>query len=61
MTSRNVRKPKEEVVNVRLTSEQKAQLESVAASEGLGLSTWILHVSLLAAKDRQAASPGRGR
>jgi len=45
--------PKEEVVNVRMTTQQKKTLESLAASEGLGISTWMLHVCLRVAKERQ--------
>lgn len=51
--TKKTREAKEEVVNVRLTAQQKATLEAVAAREGLGLSTWILHTSLLAAAERE--------
>ncbi len=54
MKKKNIRTPKEEVVNVRCTVQQKATLEAVAAREGLGLSTWLLHVGLLAAQRRQS-------
>lgn len=54
---KNVRTPKEEVINVRMTTQQKATLEAVAAREGLGLSTWLLHEGLRAAQERQAGSP----
>ena len=40
---KNVKIPKEEVVNVRMTTQQKTLLETVAAREGLGVSTWLLH------------------
>lgn len=45
---KTVRAPKEEVVNVRLTAQQKASFEAVAAGEGLGLSTWMLRVCIMA-------------
>ena len=54
-TKKNTRVPKEEVVNVRLTTQQKAELEAVAAREGLGLSTWLLHVGLIEAQKREEA------
>ena len=56
---KNVKQPKDEIVNVRCTEEQKGLLEGVAAREGLGLSTWLLHVGLLAAQDRQAKEERR--
>lgn len=52
-SKKNVRVAKEEVINVRLTAQQKATLETVAAREGLGLSTWLLHVGLIEAQKRQ--------
>ena len=51
---KNQKKTKAAIVNVRCTDQQKASLETVAAREGLGLSTWLLHVGLLAAQDRRA-------
>lgn len=59
MKKKNVRIPKEEVINLRCTGQQKAALETVAAREGLGLSTWLLHVGLLAAQERQAKEERR--
>lgn len=53
------RAPKEEVINVRCTLRQKDELEKVAAREGLGLSTWLLHVGLLAAQGRQTREEPR--
>jgi hypothetical protein len=44
---KNVKKPKEEVINVRLTTEQKQSLELAAASEGMGLSTWLLRLGIV--------------
>ena len=44
---KNIREPKEEIVNVRCTTRQKAALEAAAAKEGLGLSTWLLQAGLL--------------
>ena len=52
---KNVKVPKEEVVNVRMTAQQKLFLESVAAQEGLGVSSWMLHESLRAAQARPAS------
>lgn len=52
-TKKNVKETKEEVVNVRLTATQKSTLEAIAAREGLGLSTWLLHVGLRAAEERR--------
>jgi len=50
----NVKEPKEEVVNVRLTSSQKEKLAGVAARKGMGLSTWLLFLALEhAAKEAQ--------
>lgn len=50
---------KEKVVNVRCTEQQQAMLTAVAAREGLGLSTWLLHVGILAAQERQAKEERR--
>ena len=52
MTSgkKNVKVAKEEVVNVRMTAQQKATLEAVATRQGLGVSTWLLHIGLLRAE-----------
>ncbi len=51
---KTMRAPKEEVVNVRMTTQQKKMLESLAAREGLGLSTWLLNKGLLlASQERQ--------
>ena len=50
---KNVKIPKDSVINVRCTDQQKATLESVAASQGLGLSTWLLHLALADATERQ--------
>ena len=55
---KNIKLPKEENINVRCTTEQKKLLESVAAREGLGASTWLLHVGLRAAQEREASSGG---
>lgn len=52
-TKKNVKNLKEEVINVRLTKEQKAMLEEVAARQGMGLSTWLLHLGLEDAQARQ--------
>jgi hypothetical protein len=50
MTKKNVKMAKEEVVNVRMTARQKETLEAVATRQGLGVSTWLLHVGLLRAE-----------
>jgi uncharacterized protein (DUF1778 family) len=50
---KNVREPKEEVVNVRLTKRQKVALDAAAAKEGMGLSTWLLQAALLKAQEQQ--------
>ena len=52
----NVKEPKEEVVNVRLTTSQKHELSVAAASEGLGLSTWLLQAGLVKARARRVGS-----
>jgi uncharacterized protein (DUF1778 family) len=49
---KNVKLLKEHMISVRCTEPQRELLESVAASEGLGLSTWLLHVGLRVAKER---------
>jgi uncharacterized protein (DUF1778 family) len=54
-TKKNARAAKEEVINMRCTGAQKTMLEEVAAHDGLGLSTWILHAALLKAEERLAA------
>jgi len=51
---KNVRGPKEEVINVRMTKQQKETLDAAAANEGLGLSTWLLRLGLVASQQRQA-------
>ena len=51
---KNTKTPKEEVFNVRCTKKQKAALETVAAREGLGLSTWVLQAALVTAEAKEA-------
>jgi len=41
---------KEEVVNVRMTTDQKKTLVEMAEREGLGLSTWLLRTGLVTAQ-----------
>lgn len=53
---RNVKLLKEKVINVRCTDQQRELLESIASREGLGLSTWLLHVGLRVAQERQATA-----
>ena len=50
---KSAKAPKEEVVNVRLTKQQKTALEEIATRQGMGLSTWLLHLGLSDAQDRQ--------
>lgn len=51
----NVKKPKDDVINVRCTSEQKVVLESTASRDGLGVSTWLLQLGLRAARSERAS------
>lgn len=44
---------KEKVVNVRCTEQQQAMLTEVATGQGMGLSTWLLHLGLADAQERQ--------
>ena len=55
MTKKSVKAQKEHNINVRCTEQQKVLLEEIASREGLGVSTWLLHVGLRAAQDRQAS------
>lgn len=50
---KNVKKPKDEVINVRCTAEQKAELERVAAQKGVGVSTWLLLLGLTDSQERR--------
>lgn len=50
---RNKRVQKEKVFNVRCTEEQKELLDEVAARQGMGISTWLLHLGLADAQTRQ--------
>lgn len=56
----NVTDQKEEVINVRLTKEQKKMLKEAAASEGMGLSTWLLRLGLVE-RDRKARQTEEAR
>jgi uncharacterized protein (DUF1778 family) len=56
---KNVRVPKEEVINVRMTKQQKETLDTAAAREGLGLSPWLLQAGLLKAAQQRAAEERR--
>jgi uncharacterized protein (DUF1778 family) len=51
----NAKAQKEHNINVRCTEEQKDLLETIASREGLGVSTWLLHVGLRVAQERQTA------
>jgi hypothetical protein len=44
--------PKTENINVRCTSEQKARIEALAERNGLGASTWLLQLGLIAAREK---------
>jgi|HubBroStandDraft_2_1064218.scaffolds.fasta_scaffold35105_4 uncharacterized protein (DUF1778 family) len=48
----SAKEAKEEAINVRCTAQQKRLLENIASREGLGVSTWLLHVGLRVAQDR---------
>lgn len=48
---KSVKPLKEEVINVRCTTEQKERLETTASSKGLGISTWLLYLGLEASKE----------
>lgn len=52
-SKKNVRIPKDEVINVRCTKAQKTKLETVAAARGMGVSTWLLFLALSAAEKPQ--------
>jgi|WetSurMetagenome_2_1015567.scaffolds.fasta_scaffold425316_2 hypothetical protein len=51
---KTAKKTKESVVNIRCTEEQKSMLEGVAAREGMGLSTWLLRLGLVEARNQEA-------
>ena len=53
MIKKNTKIAKKEIVNVRLTAQQKLLLNEVAVRQGMGLSTWLLHLGLADAQDRQ--------
>jgi hypothetical protein len=42
---------KEEMVPIRMTTEQKETLAAYARASGMGLSTWLLHLGLKAVKE----------
>ena len=42
---------KEEIVPIRMTTEQKEMLAAVAQGAGMGLSTWLLMLGLKAARE----------
>lgn len=45
---------KEETVNVRCTTTQKTRLETAAATEGMGVSTWLLRLGLVEADRKES-------
>jgi hypothetical protein len=49
------RPPKDDVIRMRLSSQQKLALTDAAEREGLGLSAWLRQLALRAA----GALPGR--
>jgi hypothetical protein len=51
---KNVKPLKEEVINVRCTTQQKKQLEVAATRKGLGISTWLLYLGLESSNPEQA-------
>lgn len=50
---------KTETISIKCTEQQKAALDAVSAREGLGLSTWLLRIGLLALQERQARAAQR--
>jgi len=49
---KRAKKPvKDSVINVRCTSKQKALLEKAAARDGLGVSTWLLRLGVIAVRE----------
>lgn len=52
---KNNRAPKNKVINVKLTKDQKSALEQIAASEGMGVSTWLLQTGLRAMYAKEEA------
>jgi len=56
---KNTKVWKDEVINVRLTAGQKEELERVAATEGLGLSTWLLRLGLVEAQKKRTEEARR--
>lgn len=48
---------KDAVIGVRMTSQQRATLEVLAERNGLGLSTWMLHVGLVIAQKESSDEP----
>lgn len=56
--AKNTKLLKGGVINVRCTEPQRELLESIASSEGLGLSTWLLHVGIRVAQERKATAGG---
>lgn len=51
---KNKKLSKEEVIGVRCTAPQKESLETAAAREGLGVSTWLLRLGLVAVEQLEA-------
>jgi uncharacterized protein (DUF1778 family) len=55
---KNTKAPKEEVINVRMTTQQKETLEAFAARRGMGVSTFLLTTGLtLIEQEERAAVP----
>lgn len=51
--SRNTKIPKNVVINVRCTEDQKDLLDAISSSDGMGVSTWLLFMGLRTARERQ--------
>lgn len=49
---KNTRTTKDEVINVRCLATHKKMFETAAAREGLGVSTWLARLGLLAVEER---------
>jgi uncharacterized protein (DUF1778 family) len=54
-----IKESKEEIIHVRCTAQQKEALESIAARDGLGVSTWLLSTGLRAAREQKAEEEKR--
>ena len=51
--AKDLKTQKQKIINIRCTEAQKELLEKVAASEGMGPSTWLLSTGLRAARQKE--------